>query len=255
MAWGKVDDNLAFHPKVIQAGNEAMGLWVRALSWSMSILSDGHVPSGLVSAFNGDDAAEKLVESGLWIAVDGGFQFRDWAEYQPTKEHVLAERASAKERMARIRGQKTAKISSKFADVSDEHPSVVRANIERSSSTPTRPDPSVLKEHFGGAKRAQRIPKDFSITNEMTGWANKMVPGLDIKTHTAMFVDYWLSASGQNATKLDWVKAWQVWMRREFMKMPVAQKSVQYANLASDASRYCEHGWPNGECDRCDDGR
>lgn len=260
MAWGKVDDNLAFHPKVIQAGNEAMGLWVRSLSWSMQVLSDGHVPTGMVSAFNGDDAAKKLVDAGLWITVDGGFQFRDWAEYQPTKEHVLAERANAKERMTRIRGRKSSVIQANFNDGSEN----VRANKQRTNGEhhpsvrakfgdpdPTRPEDS--KESLKGAKRAQRIPTDFQITLEMTEWAKLTVPGLDIKSHTGMFTDYWASASGANASKLDWVKAWQVWMRREFMKMPVQQKTIQYQNMASDASRYCTHGWPTGECDRCDD--
>lgn len=34
MSWFKVDDHLAFHRKTLAAGNEAMGLWVRAGSWS-----------------------------------------------------------------------------------------------------------------------------------------------------------------------------------------------------------------------------
>lgn len=247
MAWGKVDDNMAFHPKVVQAGNEAMGLWVRALSWSMSILSDGYVPAGMVSAFNGDRSAQKLVDAGLWMQVDDGFQFKDWAEYQPTKEQVLSDRAAAKERMARVRGQKTTGSSTERAHV-------VRANISRSSTTPTRPDPNVLNEHLGGAKRAQRIPENFGITDEMSTWAKETVPGLDVRPHTAMFIDYWQSASGANARKMDWVRAWQVWMRREYMKVPVAQRTVNHTALASDASRYCTHGWPKGECDRCENG-
>lgn len=261
MAWGKVDDNMAFHPKVVQAGNEAMGLWVRALSWSMSILSDGHVPAEMVTAFNGDKSAQKLVDAGLWIIVDGGFQFRDWAEYQPTKEQILSDRASAKERMTRIRGRKSTVIHTNFGDSSDD----VRANMSRTNSErsgdvrekfndpdPTRPKGS--KEPLNGAKRAQRIPDNFSITDEMSEWAKSTVPGLDIRSHTAMFNDYWQSASGSNARKMDWVRAWQVWMRREFMKMPVSQRTVNHTALASDASRYCTHGWPKGECDRCENG-
>lgn len=254
MAWGKVDDNLAFHPKVIQAGNEAMGLWVRALSWSMQVLSDGHIPSGMVSAFCGDDAAKKLVDAGLWIEQNDGFQFRDWAEYQPTKETVLAERAAAKARMARVRGKNVTRIHENTGPGSLERSDVVRANITRSSASPTRPDPKVLKEPLDSAKRATRIPDDFSISPEMSKWAETTVPGLDLKSHTGIFVDYWQSASGQNAVKKDWNKAWQVWMRKEFMRTPIQQRSVNHTSLASDASRYCKHGWPKGECERgCDD--
>jgi hypothetical protein len=246
MAWGKVDDNLAFHPKVIEAGNDAMGLWVRALSWSMSILSDGYVPAGMVTAFNGDKCVNKLVDAGLWIAVDGGFQFKDWDQYQPTKEHVLSERASAKERMARVRGQKSDRNSPERSDV-------VRANIGRSSTTPTRPDPSVTKEHLGGTKRANRIPDDFSITNEMANWAQETIPGLDIRPHTAMFIDYWQSASGANARKMDWIRAWQVWMRREYMKVPVNQRVVtQPPKREQIENSFCKshYGYPL-PCDRC----
>jgi len=95
MSWGKVDDNLAFHPKVAMAGNEAMGLWVRAMSYSCQQLTDGFIPHAIVTAMGGADSAEKLVEVGLWHVVEGGYEFNDWKEYQPSG---LAE----KERRAKI---------------------------------------------------------------------------------------------------------------------------------------------------------
>jgi hypothetical protein len=84
MAWGKVDDNLAFHPKVAMAGNEAMGLWVRCMSYSCQQLTDGFIPDVIVESMLGQDAAQKLVEVGLWIRTDDGYQFKDWNEYQPS---------------------------------------------------------------------------------------------------------------------------------------------------------------------------
>jgi hypothetical protein len=97
MAWGKVDDQLAFHPKVLFAGNEALGVWVRSLSYSCQMLTDGFVPSEIVEAFDGWNSALRLVQSGLWIQVDGGFQFHNWSDYQPSSVVVRERRESVRE--------------------------------------------------------------------------------------------------------------------------------------------------------------
>ena len=49
MPWFKVDDNLAFHHKVVAAGNAAMGLWVRAGAMCAQQLTDGFVPDHMVN--------------------------------------------------------------------------------------------------------------------------------------------------------------------------------------------------------------
>lgn len=100
MTWFKVDDNLALNPKVIMAGNAAMGLWVRAGSWSGQQLTDGFVPDPIIAVLTGGEItlADTLVEVGLWYHDDGGYRFKDWDEYQPVKEKVLAEREAARER-------------------------------------------------------------------------------------------------------------------------------------------------------------
>ena len=72
MAWFQIDDQLAFHPKVIQAGNAAMGMWVRAGAWSQAHLTGGHIPAEQVKALGGVAVAKKLVAAGLWIVDDAG---------------------------------------------------------------------------------------------------------------------------------------------------------------------------------------
>lgn len=92
------------HMKALLAGNKPLGLWVRAGSWSMHQLSDGFIPREIVTALGGDwDDTAALINAGLWDEASGGFQFHDWAEYQPTREQVLAERAAATERKRRSR--------------------------------------------------------------------------------------------------------------------------------------------------------
>lgn len=107
MPWFKVDDALAFHMKALSAGNPALGLWVRAGSWSMQQLSDGFVPASMVTALGGGHKdARALTQAGLWHQVEGGFQFHDWDEYQPTRAEVEAEREATRERVKKHRSKR-----------------------------------------------------------------------------------------------------------------------------------------------------
>lgn len=89
MPWFRVDDNLAFHAKVVEAGNAAMGLWVRAGSWSMQQLSDGFVPTHVARQLGKPAEIKRLVTSALWLDGDGGYYFHDWAERQPSRADVM----------------------------------------------------------------------------------------------------------------------------------------------------------------------
>lgn len=139
MTWFKVDDQFAMSPKALAAGNAACGLWVRAGSWAAAQLTDGDIPSTMVSSLGGRAAdARKLVEVGLWHSHGHGcdacpdpkrghYIFHGWQEYQPTREDVQRKRAEARERMATRRGSQR-----------------VRANSERTSQSvrDPRPDPA-----------------------------------------------------------------------------------------------------------------
>ena len=106
MPWFKVDDTLALHHKAVAAGNSAMGLWVRAGSWSMQTLSDGFIPDVIVSTLGSHGQAKKLVEVGLWDRLATGYAFHEWSERQPTKAEVRQERADNKRRQKEWRDRK-----------------------------------------------------------------------------------------------------------------------------------------------------
>lgn len=108
MPWFKVDDTLAFHHKSIAAGNAAMGLWVRAGSWSMQMLTDGWIPIQVVTQLGTRAEARRLVSAGLWDEKDDGFQFHEWAQRQPTRVQVLADREAAAERKRKSREKRRA---------------------------------------------------------------------------------------------------------------------------------------------------
>ncbi len=103
MVWFKVDDSFWSHPKVLTLSGDALALWVRAGAYCGQQLTDGFVSLQALRMLADRDAAVELANAGLWESVRGGFQFHDWAEYQPTREHVIEERKKATERKRKSR--------------------------------------------------------------------------------------------------------------------------------------------------------
>ena len=111
MVWFLVDDNLTFHNKVIEAGNEAMGLWVRAGAWSAANLTNGKVPPEVAHKLARKNYANRLVEVGLWSRVTDDvtyyYEFHDWHDCQPDADQVKHRREQARQRKARQRERDT----------------------------------------------------------------------------------------------------------------------------------------------------
>jgi hypothetical protein len=62
--------------------------------------------------------------------------------------------------------------------------------------------------------RGTRLPEHFPVTGEMRTWAREHAPLCGTTDHDA-FCDYWHSSPGAKGRKVDWVKTWRNWMRRE----------------------------------------
>lgn len=144
MTWFKVDDSFHGHPKVaeLEAGRhfaEAIALWTLAGSWSAHHLMDGFVPMTVlrrVVPFAPVKAASELVRVGLWEAADGGYQFRDWIHYQPTKQEVESSREGSAKRSRRYR-EKVKERDSITRDATRDDDVASRP----CHAAPSRPDP------------------------------------------------------------------------------------------------------------------
>jgi hypothetical protein len=129
MTWFAVDDMFHGHPKLAELGTgkrfaEAIALWTMAGSWSALHLTDGRVSAAQICRlvpYQPTQAASDLIRVGLWEGVGDGFQFRDWADYQPTKEEVEAKRAggAARTRKSRRRASVGNTVTDGATDVSD----------------------------------------------------------------------------------------------------------------------------------------
>lgn len=137
--WFKVDDAFWSHPKVVEAGNAAIGLWLRCGTYSAQHLTDGFIPLAIAKHLGSAGLARRLVAVGLWITVDEpcGYLMHDWADYQPTRATWLARRESSAERQRIWREKQQANGS--------------RNAVTNSVPYPTRPVP----DEGEGSRRAR----------------------------------------------------------------------------------------------------
>jgi hypothetical protein len=96
VTWTKIDDGFHDNPKIVEAGNAAAGLYVRALSWSSAKGTDGLVPRGVALMLAGTDGpglVERLLGARLWVECDGGYRPPHFLEYNPPAGSPAAARA------------------------------------------------------------------------------------------------------------------------------------------------------------------
>jgi hypothetical protein len=243
MAWGKVDDKLHSSPKWRATSKGGRALWATALSWSMDQLTDGFIPAHMLAALDGTRAdAKSLVDTGLWERTEIGWQFHDWAEYQPSRDQVLAERGAAKERQKRARERARER---RETEASRRDEGVTHGDVTPDvTGPPTRPDPTPKRTETPDGvsgpsaaaagrptKRGTRIPDPFPITAEMVAWARENAPGIDHRAVTERFVDYWRGISGTKGVKADWEATWRNWLRRESENRPAGRPSPTQAAM------------------------
>lgn len=133
MAWFQVDDQLAMHRKVCEAGNAAMGLWVRAGAWSMANLTEGFVPKTAARTLGTAGQAAALVKSGLWVEVAQGYQFHEWGTRQMSAEQI-AERRRKRAEAGRKGGQ--SKSGSKSEANTESNAQAIASERLKQNGTP-----------------------------------------------------------------------------------------------------------------------
>lgn len=210
MGWFKVDDQLAFHAKIVAAGNSAMGLWIRAGSWSSAQLTDGFIPAHMANAMANGMAnpcdTDALVMAGLWDEVDGGFQFHDWSDFQPSADEEREKRkarslAGKKGAAARWDGKSHSKPHGKSdADA--------MAN-ECDSDAPTRPDQTNKKSvaSSGRKKPATTIPASWSPNEAHAQYARD--EGIDLTFQAERFRTH---AESKDRHLVNWDAGFRNWL-------------------------------------------
>jgi hypothetical protein len=144
MPWFRLDEGFHSHPKVLKAGNEAIGLYVRCGTYAAEHLTDGFIPEQVALQYGTPALAEALVQSKLWRRVRGGWRMPDFLDYNPSKQAVDKERKQAAERQRRRREALMSQRDSR----EDSRPSVdvVNRTNGTSTQTPTAVIDAIIKE-------------------------------------------------------------------------------------------------------------
>lgn len=169
MTWVRLDEAMPEHPKIAALSDSAFALFVTSLCYANRNLTDGFIPYGVghgqlrFCEGNPVPAIRELEAAGLWDEIDGGWQVHDFADYQPSRESVLADREAARQRMARrrspdVRSEQTAN------DAGD-----VRANIPRGSPSAVavavaEPETVTEQDQLPSATKASRARRTYGAS-------------------------------------------------------------------------------------------
>lgn len=116
MPWARIDDDLYDHRKFMRLSNDAVALWVVALSYANKKLTDGHLTFGEVERLRGlrsvsPEAIDELAscdptnpdDHPLWERTNSGYLIHDFLDYNESREEILARRERNADRQANWR--------------------------------------------------------------------------------------------------------------------------------------------------------
>ena len=94
-----------------------------------------------------------------------------------------------------------------FSGLEDHHITRMVEALNAHDANPDKRSPTT--------KRASRLPDDWEVPTDWIDWAVEQRRWEPAAAHEEAdnFRDFWQAKSGQAATKLDWKKTWQVWVR------------------------------------------
>jgi hypothetical protein len=213
MSWARLDDGWHDHPKTIEAGLEAAGLWAMCLTWAYKnrrkSKTPGVVPVSVVERFAGRRSkalAGKLVQVGFFDDLTAaGWPIHDFAFYLPkydSQQASAAGQAGAKRRWGKgdepppdLPPPDDGPGSDPYSGLpSDRVADESRTNGTRASArrnpVPTNPTPTTTTDQprsNGGARLVTREPPPaddgpldaHSVAGELAAYYAKLVPLAD----------------------------------------------------------------------------
>jgi hypothetical protein len=114
VSWSKLCGTFAFHHKVLEAGNEAAGAFVRMISYSSEAMTGGRISTVVALQIAPQAVLDRLVDARMLERPDanGPYFVHDYGDYNPTgpdleqrKAELKAKRAEAGRRGAERRWQ------------------------------------------------------------------------------------------------------------------------------------------------------
>jgi len=142
MTWFKVDDGLAFHSKTMEAGNAAMGAWVRMGSYSAQHELDGRVPQRIAQTIGKPTELQALMRAGF-LTRDGlgDYVLHDFLVYNPSRADLQADRQRWASKKRRQRPASQGVSPGDTPGDSRENPPLTPSGSPGRDGTGSDPDP------------------------------------------------------------------------------------------------------------------
>lgn len=158
-------------------------------------------------------AISDLVDDGKLEIVDGQI----WSEKCEKHLTQRRERQSSARSAAKKRWQKSKQKQGQ------SNAAAMQAQCQPKPEPDIKEDTNVSSQK----KRGSRLPEDWVLPREWGEWAlSEGWPEQVIREQADRFKDYWISETGQKATKRDWFATWRNWMRNS--KSPKVLKGGQH---------------------------
>lgn len=224
VSWLKIDDGFTDHPKIKKVGPMAGWAHLRGLSYCARFLTDGTIPREVAEDISrsmdlfleGDktptyrtQVIKKLVDAALWEKLpDGSFQIHDYLKYNPSRQHVEAERAATKARVEKHRQR-----GGKFGGSSTSDPVTVLPTAAPSRPVPVNTITPALPSGAAPLPGAtvETRPKDLEAVREY--WKTESLNGRPEDFHDHFDSNGW-KVSGR-APMRDWKAAARYWSRNQ----------------------------------------
>ena len=208
MEWVKLASTYYLDAAVMRAGEAAEVLFVRAMAYCGDQENDGRIPFEALSRLTptrGRSRANALVREGLWVEVEGGYQFVNWAKRQVDLQRLQAKRAAARKRQANYRDARDGVTNAGSNAVRNTQSQGVSHSREVEVEEEEEEE---VEKTIGRAKRSTAMPKDWTPNDKHQEIANNL--NLHLNLEATKFADY---AAANGKTFKDWDAAFRNWLR------------------------------------------
>lgn len=257
MIFAGIDVNIITHPKALQAGPEAFGLWTWGMCYAQTHKTDGRLPRVAVMSALGAQRrvlsrlAVRLVTSGLWDELeDGSFQVHNYGAKNQTAAEIASRdeqrKAANAERQARWRNARNAGVTRPVTRDSDGDVTLRNGPTTTTTSTTTSTTTNEITAPRDAApttKRGSRLPDGWAPSAETQEWSKAQ--GVTDPTGTILddFRDYWQALPGAKGVKLDWDATFRNRVRQVAQHRPSPRAPVPRQQLGAAANA----GWMKPE--------
>jgi hypothetical protein len=109
----RVGVNLIDHPRTLNLDGDSFAMYVGGLIYAQKHLTDGFLPADAIDSLvprkwvarsSRSTRVQRLVRSGLWVKVEGGYQIRNYLDWQRSRSDVEKQREATRDRVRKHRG-------------------------------------------------------------------------------------------------------------------------------------------------------